>query len=643
MLNNSHVQALKSNANLSTKKLEEILLEDSLTKLKVFVDERIANKDFTQCLEIRKNLREELNVLDETYNELKNLNNTVKPPKDISLKIRKASLDSRNKFEELSYVQSVLDAYRAITAKAAEKLSELEFTEACKTGLIKVYEDETMGDLVSTGYFPSGTVEWLNQRTTGIGGSDVGPILKVGPAEWRYSNLNRVKESKLSKETEVSVESSNYSTAIGRGNAWENAVLLKFARKHPELQVGYTKNSWENPEKNHRKCNFDGLILDSVTGEAIGIVEIKTSSNYLDWGPVEGGLDSVPETYRKQVLWYAANAGLRFGYICVLIDDSEYREYYFEIESLLEEEIKEIFEKTDAFWGSIEELKEKDLEVKELVHRKRTFGAMRSLAHVCETASIYTGKPVEDIMRGIKEDFNVDSESFSELTEDEIHHIISEVFSSFNPKESRVKFVGIDIETTSASPRRGRIIETGIVTTVGEEEPEMVYRSRHSVPRLVSEGPGIRFEEVHNLSNEDLEGQPSFDDPEVQKTILKHLKSGIVVAHNAGFEDRFLSANLAGYAEARDSGEIVLLDTRTLTSYLMPESFDNSLESFTEDNGVPYEGAHSAAVDAYMMMVALQNLRKNIYENGGIFFTKEITEDMRNKAKEETDLMELSR
>lgn len=642
MLSNFHIQVITSNEKLSRAVLDRLLEEESIEELQSYIKARVSNESFLKSIEIRNELRSDLKELESKYAKLKNLKETVSPPKNISTLLRKATLEVRDKFESLNYVQAKLDSYRALTAEAAERLSNLEFNEGLSTSFMKTYDSEIMGDLKSTGYFESGTKEWLEQRTTGVGGSDVGPILKVGPVEWRSLNLSKVRDSKLSGDSEVNPETHDYTTAIGRGNAWENAVLIKFGKNHPELQVGYSKNSWENPKATHRKCNFDGLILDK-SGKAVGIVEIKTSSNSLDWGPVSGGLDSVPAGYRKQVLWYAANAGLKFGYICVLIDDVDYREYFFEINDELKEEINEIFEKTDAFWLGIEEEKKSASKVSETVHRKRTFGAMRKLDSVSEIAAIYTGGSAPAIKKEIVKEFKVDSGSFSELTENEIHHVISEVFSKFNPRNSNMTFIGIDIETTSASPRKGRIIETGIVKMIDNEVPEIVYRSRHSVPTLVSEGPGIRFEEVHNLSVSDLEGQPAFEDDEVQKEILGHLKSGIVVAHNAGFEDRFLRANLSGYSEARDSGEIKLLDTRTLTSYLMPESFDNSLESFAEDNGVPYEGAHSAAVDAYMMMVALQNLRKNIFDNGGLFFTEEITEDMRSKAKTETDLMELTR
>jgi DNA polymerase III epsilon subunit-like protein len=204
-----------------------------------------------------------------------------------------------------------------------------------------------------------------------------------------------------------------------------------------------------------------------------------------------------------------------------------------------------------------------------------------------------------------------------ELTREELQSVVFSVFALQDPKKRVRPLVGIDIETNTTSARTGRIIETGIVRYSSENETfEIVYDSLHGLPEVSLNGVGVGATNVHHITPDRIIGKSLFE--EDAEEILSLLMDSTIVAHNAGFEDRFLSANLPGYIEAKAEGRITILDTRKVAKYLMPRSSDNTLQSFAEDNGIPYEGAHAAGQDALMMMRALMRLQKTIYSGGRI-------------------------
>ena len=119
-----------------------------------------------------------------------------------------------------------------------------------------------------------------------------------------------------------------------------------------------------------------------------------------------------------------------------------------------------------------------------------------------------------------------------------------------------------------------------------------------------------------------LDSKTAFEDETFQKELLNVLKSGILVAHNASFEKGWLVVNLKGFAEALDNGEITILDTKRLCSDLMLETLDNTLRSFSEANGVAYEGAHNATTDTVMMIRALNSFQKNLFDNKKVVYVE---------------------
>ena len=155
--------------------------------------------------------------------------------------------------------------------------------------------------------------------------------------------------------------------------------------------------------------------------------------------------------------------------------------------------------------------------------------------------------------------------------------------------------LGIDIETTSTSPDRGRIINVGweLMELAAGAEP---YDAQSVYCGLSAEyeQKGVPLEQIHKINWDMLKGEQEFhEDKKLQKTLLALMKKYPYMAHNAAFEDSWFTFNLEGYAEARKAGKIVPVDTRTICRELDPEtkrlpwdSHPASLESWAKRRGV---------------------------------------------------------
>ena len=125
---------------------------------------------------------------------------------------------------------------------------------------------------------------------------------------------------------------------------------------------------------------------------------------------------------------------------------------------------------------------------------------------------------------------------------------------------------GFDIETTSKDPDRGYIINLGIA--IQELSPDAAPTSAHAayfgIPDLYAE-KGVPLSEIHHITWENLSGKTPFrQDAKAQEALLATFKRLPLMAHNAAFEDAWMTLNLNGYAEARKAGEILVIDTRDI-------------------------------------------------------------------------------
>lgn len=153
--------------------------------------------------------------------------------------------------------------------------------------------------------------QFLADRMTGIGGSDVAAIL--GLSKWRTPY--QVWEEKTGrKKPEASKELFHF------GNVLEQVVADEFsARRGVKVQKrNQMIRSTDHPEL---VANIDRYIVGG------GVLECKTADKFTRhlWG--DSASDEVPEYYLTQVQHYMHVTGWHEGYLAVLIGGNEYRDY----------------------------------------------------------------------------------------------------------------------------------------------------------------------------------------------------------------------------------------------------------------------------------------------------------------------------
>lgn len=176
------------------------------------------------------------------------------------------------------------------------------------------------------GDFENGSQEWHDLRNEPgvIGGSDIAAI--AGLSQWESAY------TKWAKKTQKIPDSIEPSMSMRLGTKLESPILEIFAEEHPELEI-FTTGTWANKEEDWMRANPDGLY--KTHDGSYGIVEVKFSRDY--W-------NSVPQSYRAQVLWYMRVFGIRHAKL-VALAGSSYQEFdiewdQFEADALLASAIR---------------------------------------------------------------------------------------------------------------------------------------------------------------------------------------------------------------------------------------------------------------------------------------------------------------
>ncbi len=187
--------------------------------------------------------------------------------------------------------------------------------------------------------------EWLEQRTKGIGGSDVAAILGLS----KYStplSLWLVKTGKSEPKDLSDVQ------AVEWGDRLEEVVGAKYASEHPDRRVRRVNAIAQSIERPWAQASLDYEVKD---GDRHGILEIKTAGLRVadDWK------DGVPLYYQTQIVHYMSVLNRDFADVAVLIGGQDYREYRIERD---EDDIKTVNNAVDKFWHeNIEGGKEPEL------------------------------------------------------------------------------------------------------------------------------------------------------------------------------------------------------------------------------------------------------------------------------------------
>ena len=176
--------------------------------------------------------------------------------------------------------------------------------------------------------------EWLKERKTYIGGSDLGAIAGVN----KYKSALDVYLDKTGDSIHEETNEKCY-----WGNALENVVANEYAWQ--------TGNSIEKPTGliRHSKYPFIACNIDRFVNGGEYILECKTAGLMMakEWG--EEGTDQIPDSYKCQVAYYAAITNVLKVDIAVLIGGQDFRIYVYNRDKELEDKLIQV---SCNFWNN---------------------------------------------------------------------------------------------------------------------------------------------------------------------------------------------------------------------------------------------------------------------------------------------------
>lgn len=149
----------------------------------------------------------------------------------------------------------------------------------------QIFDEPTFNGALNLGMFDSGSAEWHELRSKGIGGSEIGTIMGLNPWESAFALW--------AKRTGQIPDPPLDGWSIRFGKAFEMPMLELWAQEHPEYEVFLT-GTWRHPVWEFLHANPDALARHRETGEWV-VVEVKTSRS--NWS-------ETPPAYVAQVLHY---------------------------------------------------------------------------------------------------------------------------------------------------------------------------------------------------------------------------------------------------------------------------------------------------------------------------------------------------
>lgn len=167
--------------------------------------------------------------------------------------------------------------------------------------------------------------DWLDLRTKGIGGSDIGAIMGLN----KYATPLSIYKQKV----EGYREDMSDNPYIKKGKDLEDLILTNYV-KPKFLKEGYVVHKPNfmiiNSDFSFIRANVDGIGHSIVhkSSESNIIIEIKWVSEYaeVNWNGSE--YCGVPASYYAQVQLYMAVTGAKMAYVCALFDKDWEVKYY---------------------------------------------------------------------------------------------------------------------------------------------------------------------------------------------------------------------------------------------------------------------------------------------------------------------------
>lgn len=137
--------------------------------------------------------------------------------------------------------------------------------------------------------------EWLEMRTSYIGGSDASCIVGMNP----YKTNVELWENKTGRRTPEDISDNPF---VKYGSEAEKYLRELFALDFPQFAVNYCEhNIWLNDKYPFAHASLDGWITDELGRE--GVLEIKTT-NIIQSIQKEKWNHRIPDNYYIQVLHY---------------------------------------------------------------------------------------------------------------------------------------------------------------------------------------------------------------------------------------------------------------------------------------------------------------------------------------------------
>ena len=277
------------------------------------------------------------------------------------------------------------------------------------------------------------------------------------------------------------------------------------------------------------------------------------------------------------------------GYFTVVEESSEEKMEKAEINA---QKLSQVIVNFDSF-----SLPEKTKRLKGC-YSKNSKEILKSLASEIEILSFLYGENKKEIVNQL-------SQKLEEDPSVEIDSLMLSFYSgNLNPKG----FLGIDIETTNQGATISEIIDLGFLVMDSTGKESFRKDIQFGLSPLSAQVLNAMYP-IHNISNSDLVGLQTFsDNSEFQSELLELLKTHIMVVHNSSFEDSHFILNLPGYLEAKRNGEIQIVDTMKLSSWLGDPSESNSLENYARIHGIlemDESELHRGLDDARIMLEAM--------------------------------------
>lgn len=180
--------------------------------------------------------------------------------------------------------------------------------------------------------------EWLEERKTYIGGSDLGSILGI--------NNFRTELDVYFEKTAEGITEDTAGEAAYWGTVLEDVVAAEYA-KRTGFKIEKPAGLIRHKQYPYIACNLDYWVIDDQGNSHI--LECKTANQMkvTCWG--EEGTNQIPESYLYQVAYYAAITGINRVDIAVLIGGQDFRIYRYDKDEIMEENVIMVAKK---FWNN---------------------------------------------------------------------------------------------------------------------------------------------------------------------------------------------------------------------------------------------------------------------------------------------------